>query len=373
MDIPAYAVELRINGQLIGDVRSIAQNLKWKKARTNSGVDSIDFTLNDKLFAEWCEKRNTNIESMLKPFALDARVVRNGEDLVGGFLATMPAYQPHADSADLNLHFDGYLNLLAGVYLHPTATISKQAGQMVADWITIAENRSQNAGKAFGITQQSVQALATIERTFDNYKPIKEAITDLTDNVDGAGPFDVIFNPDRSYFITNDLGRDITSWQIYYPTRLSGQSATQISASEVQGFASHIIALGAGETSSDPAKSTVIVSEATDSDAVQEFGYVENLVQYSSVGRQTTLDQHCSTDLANAAAVQWQPEITLIGRQTPPSPTADYGLWIGDRINLQNEVDPTGQTSGRFRINVLDVSVSGSNAETIKPTLERLE
>ena len=116
----------------------------------------------------------------------------------------------------------------------------------------------------------------------------------------------------------------------------------------------------------------MITSEATDSDAVQEFGYVEQLNQYSSVSRQTTLDQKCNTDLANATAVQWEPAITLIGRSTPPSPTEDYGLWIGDQIYLENQADMTGQTSGKFRINIIDVAVTASNAETIKPTMERI-
>ena len=367
-----YAIELRLDGVLIGDVRRIATNLKWRKARTAYGTDEIDFALNDRVFADWCEKRNTTIQQMLKPYALDARIVRNGEDIIGGYLATMPAYQPNKDSAKLQLRFDGYINLLQSVYIRQTATTTKRAGAMVKSWIDDAEARATAAGKPFGITSGTIQTLANIQRTFDNYKPVKEAITDLCDNVDGAGPFDVIFNPDRSYYITNQLGRTITAWNIYYPARLSGQSATNISASEVQGFASNIITLGAGETSSDPNKSTVITSEATDSTAVSTYGYVESLKQYSSISRQGTLDQKCNTDLANSTNIQWEPKITLIGRQTPPSPTADYGLWIGDSINVINTADLTGQTSGRFRINILDVSVSGTNAETITPTMERL-
>ena len=368
---PTYEIQLRLNGTLIGDIRSIAQNLVWRKARTASGVDEIDFTLNDKLFAKWCEARNTTIKQMLKPYALDARIIRDGEPLIGGFLATMPAYQPQSDSANLQLRFDGYLNLLAGVYIRPTATTTAAAGAMVKSWIDAAEARATAAGKPFGITAQSIQPLANIERTFDNYKPVKEAITDLCDNIEGAGPFDLIFNADRSYFITNQLGRTITSWRLYYPTQLGGQSIATISAPEVQGFASHIIAIGAGETSSDPNKSTVITSESTDSNAVAEYGYVETLNQYSSVSRQTTLDQKCATDLSNATKIQWMPEITLLGTQTPPTATQDYGLWIGDSIYIENAADLTGQTSGNFRINVLEVRVSGSNAETIRPTLER--
>lgn len=367
-----YEIELRLDGQLIGDCRSIAQNLVWRKCRTVYGVDEIDFTLNDKTFADWCAKRNVTIAQMLKPYALDARVIRNGEAIIGGYLATMPAYQPKADSADLQLRFDGYLNLLAGVYIRPTASTTTTADAMVQGWITDAETRATTAGKAFGISAGSIQTLGTIQRTFDNYKPVKEAIVDLCDNIEGAGQFDVIFNPDRSYDITNQLGRNITSWNLYYPAHLAGQGITNISAQEVQGFASHIITLGAGETSSDPNKSTVIKSEETDSTAVAEYGYVENLTQYSSISVQTTLDERCATDLANAVSVQWQPEITLIGRQTPPSPTGDYSIWIGDEIGIVNTADQTGQTSGRFRINIIEVSVTSTNAETIKPTLERV-
>ena len=372
INTPDYRIELRLNGTLIGDVREIAENLIWRKCRTAYGVDEIDFTLNDKLFAEWCEKRNTTIADILKPYALDARIIRDGEDIIGGYLATMPAYQPRNDSADLSLRFDGYLNLLQGVYIRPTATVTARLDLQIAGWIQAAETRATNAGKAFGITNAGGDQLASVQMTFDNYKTVKEAIVDRADNIEGAGQFDLIFNPNRSYYIAKNLGRTITSWSLYYPAHLGGQGIIRIEAPEVQGFASHIIALGAGETSSDANKSTVIVSEDTDTDAVDEYGYVENLVQYSSISVQTTLDQKCATDLANAANVKWEPEISLIGRQTPPSPTADYGLWIGDSINIVNTADQTGQTSGRFRINILEVSVSSTNAETIRPSMERI-
>ena len=370
MDVE-YRIELRLNGILIGDVRQIAQGLTWRRCRTATGVDEIDFTLNDKEFAEWCEARSTTIREMLTPYALDARVIRNGRAVAGGFLATMPAYQPQNASANLQMKFDGYINLLAGVYIRPTPLQTAHADQMVVGWITDAETRATNAGKPFGFTQGSIQTLATIQESFDNYKTVKEAIVQRCDNVTGAGQFDVIFNPDRSYDITNQLGRDITAWQLNYPARLAGQSVATISADEVQGFASHIIALGAGETSSDPAKSTVITAEYSDDDAIQQYGYVEQLVQYSSVSRQNTLNSHALADLNNATNVRWKPQITLLGRQTPPDPTNDYGLWIGDHIWLNNDADFTQQTSGKFRINQISVAVSAQNGEIITPELER--
>lgn len=367
-----YEVQLRLNGNPIGDVRELAEGLHWTRNTTNYGVDAIEFTLNDRLFEKWCASYGTTVKAMLKPIALECRIIRNGELVAGGFLATLPAYQPLQASANLQMRFDGFLNLLDGIILSPTTQETKRADQFITDWIDIANARSTAAGKGYGFTAGSIQQLGNVQRTYDNYKTIKEALLQMTDNVDGAGQFDVIFNPDKSYDITNSLGRDITDWRLYYPPRDGGQSVATISAPEVQGFASRIITLGAGEVSSNPDKNTVITSSSTNASAVAEFGYFESMTQYSSVSRQATLDSHNATDLYNATNLQWNPEITLFGRQTPPSPTAEFGLWIGDRIYLENSADPTGMTTGRFKIMAIDVTVSATGAETITPSLERV-
>lgn len=366
-----YEVQLRLNGTPIGDIRELAENLHWTRNTTNYGIDAIEFTLNDRLFEKWCEEYGTTVKAMLKPIALECRISRNGELVAGGFLASLPAYQPLQASASLQMRFDGFLNLLEGIILSPTPQATKRADQFITDWIDIANARSTAAGKGYGFTQGSIQHLNTVQRTYDNYKTVKEALLQMTDNVDGAGQFDVIIEPDKSYYITNNLGRVITDWQLYYPPRDGGQSVATISAPEVQGFASRIITLGAGEVSSNPDKNTIITSASTNSSAVAEFGYFESMTQYSSVSRQATLDSHNATDLYNATNLQWNPEITLFGRQTPPSPTADYGLWIGDRIYLENTADPTGMTTGWFKIMAIDVTVSATGAETITPSLER--
>ena len=307
-----YQIILKLNGQTLGDIRTIAQDFNWSRYRTNQGVDSIEFTINDKLLERWCADRQIQPGDILKPIALEATITRNGEAVAGGFLATMPAYKPNAASANLELRFDGYINLLAGVILPPAAQTTKRADQFVTGWITEANTRSANAGKGYNFTQGTIKTLGNVQRTYENYKTIKEAILQMTDNVDGAG-----------------------------------------------------------EVSSDPAKTTVITKQSTNAAAVAEFGYYEAMTQYSSVTQQTTLNQHNATDLANAIKVQWEPQITLLGIQTPPSPTAAFGLWLGDRIRLINTADVTGMTSGLFRINALRVEVSSNGAETITPTMER--
>ena len=373
MNAPEYELELRLDGVLIGDVRKLAQNLVWERRRTINGVDSISFTLNDVLFEKWCEDRNTTIVDLLKPIALDCRVIRNGVAVCGGFLATMPAYTPNGTSANLDLQFDGYLNLLGGVYIRPTATQTAPMADIIEGWIYDADSRASTAGKAFGFTSGDLDNLATVTQTIDGYKTVKEAITDRADNITGAGIFDVYFHPDRTYDIKADNNFGVTrSYIINYPTQLNGISAVSISAQEVDGFASHVIAIGAGEVSADAEKNTAIVSEATNSDAVTTYGYYESLYQDSSISRQATLDGKATSEVANLSNPLWQPEIKLTGRQLAPSPSGDEAIWIGDRITINNTEDMTGQTSGQFRVQALSVGVSSSNAETITPVLERI-
>lgn len=373
MDTAEYRVELRLDGRFIGDVRDLAQSLKWTKRRTEVGVDEIDFTINDVLFARWCEEQNTTIQEMLRPIALDCRLVRNGEPVIGGFLATMPGYSPNGTSANLAMKFDGYLNLLGGVYIHPEPTVTMRMAQMVDKYIKMADARAAAAGKGFGFTEGLLDTMDVVTQTFDGYKTVKEFIEDRCDNVTGAGKFDVYFHPDRTYDIIKDrnFGRMLT-YAIQYPAQLNGISATSISANEVDGFASHVIGLGSGETSGDEESSTAITSEITNPKAVRTYGYAETLLQDSSVTRQETLDTNAATQLALSSNILWEPQLNLTGRQVAPAPTGDSSIWIGDTVAINNQEDLTGQTSGLFRVQEVAVDVSATGAETVTPALERV-
>ena len=372
--IPKYEVQLRIDGTLIGDVRELAYNLTWTKRRTKSGVDEIDFTLNDVLFSKWCEARGVTISQMLKPLALDCRIVRNGVPILGGFLATMPAYSPNGTSANLQMRFDGYMNYLGGVYIRPIGLVQGRMGALIQQRIADAEQLATEAGKGFGITAGNIENLPIVEHTFDNYKTVKDWIAERCDNTTGAGPFDLVFNPDRSYDIFSDanFGDIITDYTIRYPALQVGVSAATISAPEVGGYASTVIGIGAGEISSDASKNTAITSVQTNFDAVAEFGYAEATLQESSISVQQTLDNNTTTSLNNRSNPQWKPEITLVGKQVAPTAGGERKIWIGDRVAIANDEDLNGQTSGQFRVNEIQVKISATGAETIKPTLERI-
>ena len=375
-----YRLNLYLNGNLVGDVRQIAQRLIWSRKRTKRGVDSIDFTINDKLFEKWCEQHYTTVGDLLKPYGLECRILRDDVPVVGGFLATMPGYYPRTSSADLQMHFDGYLNLLAGVYIFndgtklPYGTVTGRMGALVQQFITLANTRSSNAGKGFGFTANDIDTLPSVTHTFDNYKPVKEFITDRCDNTEGAGPFDVYFYPDKSYDVKADsnFGDVITGWVAQYPADPRRVSLSEISAPEMMDYASYIFAIGYGEISANADENTTIIATASNNAATAEYGYCERLESYSSVTRQTTLNQKANTDLYILSNPVWRPEVVTNGKWLAPTPDGDNKIWIGDTITIKNNADSTGMTSGTFRVNELEVTVSATGSEEIKPTLERV-
>ena len=375
-----YEVRLYLNGSLIGDCRRIAQDLQYARRRTKVGADSIDFTINDVLFDEWCKERGMTINNMLKPLALECRVVRNGTELVGGFLATMPAYNPLQTSANLNMHFDGFLNLLGGVYIRntttnlPIGTVTGAAGTLVSNQIQFANTVSSNAGKSYGFTTGHIDTLTSITHTFENYKTVKDWICDRCDNATGAGPFDVYFHPDKTYDIYADanFGDVITDWVAFYPMLLNNTSVASILASEVGDFASAVMALGAGEVSNVANENTAVFAFTKDNSAVAEYGYYETLYQDSSISTQSVLLRNAQAELWNRDNPIWQPQITLKGIQVAPKPSGSNKIWIGDTITINNSEDLTGMTNGDFRVNELVVAVSANGDENITPVLERV-
>ena len=374
-----YEVNLYINGTLVGDCRSLAQNLTYTRRRTKIGADSIDFTINDKLFNNWCLERNYTINDLLRPLALECRIVRDGIEVIGGFLATMPSYQPLQASANLALHFDGFSNLLNGVFIRdtttnlPLGTITGNMNDLIVQMINLANTVSSNAGKGYGFTVGYADTMNSIINTFDNYKTVKEWLCDRCDNQTGAGPFDIYFQANKTYDIYKDenFGDNISDWVANFPTILNGTSATSLSAPEISGFSSAMLGFGAGDISPIASENTALFSSVKNNAAINKYGYYETLYQESSISVLDTLTRNLNAELAINSNPIWKPEITLHGKQVKPTPSGSNKIWIGDIITIVNTLDYTGMTNGKFRVNELKVDISTSNDETITPTLER--
>lgn len=379
LEYAKYDVNLYINGNLVGDCRKLAQNLTYTRKRTKLGADSIDFVINDKLFNNWCVERNYTINDLLKPLALECRLVRDGVEVIGGFLATMPSYEPLQASANLSLHFDGFLNLLNGVYIRntttnlPLGTITGNADALIEQMIDLANTVSENAGKGYGFAKGYADTMASIVNTFDNYKTVKDWICDRCDNTTGAGPFDVYFHADKTYDIYKDenFGDMITDWVANFPTILNGTSATSMSAPEISGYSSAMLGVGAGDISPIESENTALFSFVKNDSSIHDYGYYETIYQESSISVLDTLTRNMQAELKINSNPIWKPEITLHGKQVKPTPSGNNKIWIGDIITIDNTLDYTGMTNGKFRVNELQVEISNSNDELITPTLER--
>lgn len=377
---PIYEVNLYIDGVLIGDCRIIAENLTYTRRRTRFGSDSIDFVLNDVIFSRWLAQRNYTLSEVLRPMALECRLVRNGIDIIGGFLATMPSYTPLQTSATLEMHFDGYLNLLAGVYIRdtssnlPLGTVSGACGTMVEDMVTLANRISGDAGKSYGLNSGTIDVLPNITHTFDNYTTVKDWICERCDNISGAGPFEVYFHADKTYDVVADsnFGDVINNWIAYYPTILNGASVTTIQAKENQGFASAVIGLGSGDVSPIASENTALFDFVQNDAAIDKYGYMETIYQNSSISNSSVLFNNMQAELKYNSNPEWRPQITLHGKQVAPTPSGGNKIWIGDTITINNSLDLTGMTNGQFRVNELKVEISTGGDETISPTLERV-
>lgn len=406
---PDYQVILSYDHQVLGDIRKYAQDLYYVVSSSRYGVDSITFTIDMNIFSDWLNEHllgfsgfsGDGLRYALKPILLDCVVQRNGEDLVGGCLIQMPHITFTNDSATLEMTFDGYMNLLDGIVQPPAATAMKTPNQFIKDWVDNANTisttfmNSSSAGKSHGFLieydSDHSTTLSTIQRTYDSYKTLKEVIFEMCDNIEGAGEFDVIFSPQikydtidifrpgvsglysiPKYTIQNDSTISGTM-SLFYPAGPNGAGIISIEIEQADDFASHAFVLGNGDTSSDPSLNTVLTSEYPTSVYGQTYefpAYREKIWQYSSITKQSTLDGRAQSVQSRSSKIRWQPTLTLAGNHVPPSPTAENGIWIRKRIKIETDKDPLSIFARTAIVRELEVSVSSTNGEIVRPLIE---
>ena len=233
-----------------------------------------------------------------------------------------------------------------------------------------------NIEDGFGFTAGTINTLAQVEKTIDQYTTIKSLIANACDNSEGAGAFEFYIHPDRTYDIIKDadFGTE-RNYVIAYPASALGVSAMSISAPETDGYCTRMICVGAGETSADSSSNTAIIATADTTNEDNPWAYCESLLQLSSISSQNVLQSHATAEVAERSRLQWEPQITLSGEQVSPAPSGANDaplIWIGDTVTVNNSADMTGWTSGKFRVQELAVSISPAGTETITPTLERI-
>lgn len=364
-----YEIQLRYNGRLIGNIYPITEKRSWSKVK--NGVDQIKFSVSMLKFQEWCVERNTTLRELITPLRLDARVVRDGTPLLGGILLEIPSYQFSNSQVDtvLDFTFDGYLNIYAGNYIRPTKKYGPEPlNSYLLKILNDANNRASNAGAPTGVTIGHIDTLGNDQNTYDSFKSVKDALTEQTDNIDGAGTFDIDFTYDRQFCIYKKMGENRTKdIVIRYPSYRGELNATSVSFDGWSNLATHIIGVGAGN-GVDPNGAAIVeeTTSAQDTPGIQRFGYYEYLFQDSSISVRNTLKNRISGYSIAGRTPYLKPKITIVGNYIN---IGNY-FWIGDRFTFLNDLNPFMETSAVLRAVQLDCDIDDNNVETLTITTE---
>ena len=364
------SIELRYNGQLLGNIAPITTSRGWTK--TKNGVDAVSFTVSLKAFSNWCVERNTTMAEIVKPLKLDARVVRNGVPLLGGVLLEVPSYSLSNSNSNvdttMDFTFDGYLNLTAGLRIRPTKKYKERLNSYLVKILNDGLTRARNAGGDLGITVGTCDQLAQDQNTYDSYKTIKDALTEQTDNTTGAGTFDIDFDYDRTFRIYKEMGEDRSDTVINFPSKKGALNALEVSYDAWSGIATHWIGVGAGNgVGAGGAAITTETTSAQDAPGIREFGYYEEVFQDSSISVLNTLKNKVSGELKKSTMPTQNPTITL------NSNNLDFktSFWIGDRFTFENASEELLTTSGVYRVLEIDCDIDDTGAEKTKLKVEK--
>lgn len=358
-----YEIQIRFDGDLIGNIYPITTARSWSKIK--NGVDQIQFQVSMLKMQDWCRQRGTTLAEIVKPLKLDARIVRDGVPLLGGILLEIPSYSLDNNrlDCDLSFTFDGYLNIYSGIYIRPSITYSAQPlNQYLTDLLNRANNRAANAGAPTGVTIGHIDVLGKDQNTYNSYKSVKDALTEQTDNETGAGNFDIDFTYDRKFCIYKEMGNDRTDAIIRYPSIRGALNATSVSFSAWKSLATHVIGVGAGNGVGDGGAALVTeTSAAQDAYGISEYGYYEQVFQDSSISRESTLKNKISGILEQGTKALLTPTIGIVGNQLKLGQT----FWIGDRFKFKNSFDPFIPTSATLKVLQLDCAIEDTGVENL--------
>lgn len=370
LDEKVYEVRLLRERNLIGDLGRLARNLTWTVNRNPKvGYDKISFSVDQGAFANWCSEHHARLSQMILPIKTDCQIwVRNSPSetavcVAHGYLYQMPALEANNDAMDFKFEFYDQFLKLAGASRIPNGTRYENwyADDLCSDLIIKAQQRQGNYG--FGFSRgNSLTTRKTITRQYDDWKPVSEAIAEMTDNTTGQGPFDVWIDKDYKWQFANTRGRD-SGLTFVYPFDPAQETIPMSALPEYPDVPELMTAIRAvGEGQGDAALSVYL----SNSYGISNYGYVEGYKQYSGISRDDTLRQKANADLDNAMYPDPAPVITANGVFID---WAKFG--VGDRINYRNDAAVGYGVQGHVRVKTIDVNCDDNRNESVKLTTEQ--
>lgn len=365
-DDKVYEIRIWRSGAYVGNLGRLVRDLTWTVNRNPAvGYNELSFKVDQLAFSNWCQSHGVEVETIIKPIFTDCQIwVRDNPTATNvcvaqGYLDAYPSIEQNTDAYDYKFTFhDQFMKLQYGSRIpNNTSYYQWYADDLVMDLILQMQNRQ--SGASFGFTRGDTQRLPKIDRTYTDWKPVSEAIADMLDNETGAGQFDVWIDHEYKVNIAKPRGDD-TGYVFHYPFNPALNEipmASMPTYEDVPDLATSYLAVGSGQ--GDAAISAVRSNSA----AINEYGYILQYGQFSSVTNQNTLNQKAQAELDKALYPDPAPTIAVNGVFVNWET-----LHVGDRVRYINDVAVSYGASGTVRIKTIKVNCDANFNESI--TLE---
>lgn len=318
----------------IGDFWAIGQNWKINKNRNKASTASCDVSL--RKIAAWCAQYNFDVTRFFTPLRASVQIFdKNNVAIFEGFLTATPALALEGIDASVNLVFGDAIWVLTNDIVVPPKIYNTALSNAINTEINSAISRASSAGAPWGISVGGHQdALATMEDSVTDVKNLADFVLQRTNNVDGAGQFDVYATGNSVLEIWKNLGTDITSSrEISFPDFGQPGGAQKLDFPEWSNYFSDVFVTGAGNGYG--ASGGAITSSRRSAGALANTGYSRFSRQDSSISVQTTLDAHASAYLAYTAKAFSTPTATVNADLLNFCDHRDGGdFWVGDTVAI---------------------------------------
>jgi hypothetical protein len=337
------------NGKCLGDIRHLAQELKWTEQR--NAAETVSFRMDLARYEEYVKKTGMRPYDFMDAGTTDIRVVRDSKDRVGAHLIKA-AFSPNDPSVDIELSFTGYLNYFKDAYVDADYGKTRQ-GDIA--WGVINQYQGKQDGD-FGIRRGRFTSLGKNPRQRHQKRAnVKDFLVRLSNVIDGP---DFQFTPDKKFNTFDAMGNYRPDIRLSYP----GNVASFGFERSVDSLANYVIGIGSGN--GDDAPSTY----ATDPYSRKALYRREKIVTFSSVVRETTLQENTNGVLELLKDVRELPSFTLSDGVLDLN---DVGL--GDTIYIEMDgYIMFEHIRGFYRIEKIEVNVDENDAEEVTLTFDNL-
>lgn len=344
-----YEIEVwNKNGVLLGDIRHLAEGLKWSKQRNSH--ETVDFTMDLAKYESYIASIgvSANPYDFMEVLATDIRIKRDGKYLIGANIIKF-GYSPADPSVRMSVSCTGYLNYFKDQYLDIGYTNVPQGDIL---WGVINQTQLKT-GANFGITRgDKTSTLMNRDRNFTR-KNVKDFLVQMTNVIKGP---DFEFTPDKKFNSYDAMGSYRPDIRLVYPENVDSFSF------ERRGDVLYNYIYGIGSGNGDDA----VQAFASDSFSMTDYYRREKIASFNSVVREETLQENTDGVL----------EITKDVRELPSFTVHDgildlNDVGIGDTIYAElRNFKSLEHIKGFYRIEKIDCAVDENDAETVTITFD---